>query len=748
MRKLIYIFAISMILLHPVHSLSINSNNTTLSISSNYDSVFNLINFKENNNSIIHVVYSDAMNYFKSNIQFFIPTLLIVLIPLLRFIYQRNKTLKGLYVTIWKKSSSLNQSEILQERPFNKYYYQRPEDKLFQQLLKERKNTLIIGSPLAGKTRAVYQALTNSNKAYDVIIPRFADIKVESFLIPRHFRFWKPKLILIDDLHRFVEIKNFEHLLKISLTSKMFIIATCRSGFEFNKVKNMLLDKNINLEEIFGENIIEFHSISKENGKEIAIKAGINWNDLNFNGTVGSIFMHLSEMEKRFDNCSEIEKTILRGIKRLYITGINKEKQIFLLNWIKNVTQKDGLVGQDFEWEGWLNSLKGKEFIKTKNGNIWIDETYLENIVNVEKSDLAIFKEMITTFNEMPDILFKVGNRANEIGDIVLEKAEYMRTAIRAYEDVLKTITFDHLSIQYAEIHINLANAYRTLAEVEDKVENCKRAIRACEEALKVITLDRFPIQYGAAQDNLGNAYGRLAEVKNNVENCKRAIQGYEEALKVRTFDRFPIQYAITQNNLANAYWMLAEEEDKAENCKRAILACEEALKVETFDRFPFQYAMTQVNLGNAYWTLAEEEDKAENCNRAIQAHEEALKIMTLDHFPIQYATTQNNLGNTYRTLAEVGDKAENCKKSIQAFEKALKVRTFDRFPMDYAFTQNNLGTAYSRLAEVEYKVENCKRAIRAYEEALKIFTLEDFPDTHQLVKQNLNLLFDFCRSE
>lgn len=738
-----------MILLYHIYSLSINSSNTTLSIS-NYSSAFNLINFQENDNSIIHVVYSDAMNYFKRNIQFFITTLLIILIPLLGFIYKKNKTLKGLYLTIWKKSSSLNQSEILQERPFSKYYYQRQEDKLFQQRLNERKSTLIIGSPLSGKTRAVYQALTNSNKVYDVIIPRFADINLESFLIPRHFRFWKPKLILIDDLHRFVEIKNFEHLLNISLKNRMCIIATCRSGFEFKKVKNTLLDKNIHMEEIFGEMIIEFPSISKETGKDIAIKAGIDWNDVNFNGTVGSIFMHLSEMEKRYDNCSETEKNILIAIKKLYVTGINNEKQFFLLNWIKNVTQNDGLVGEDFQWDGWLNSLKGKEFIKTKNNNVWIDETYLENIVDVDKSNLAIFKEMITTFNEMPDILFKVGNRANEIGDIVLEKAEYMKMAIRAYEEMLKNITFDRSSIQYAEIHINLANAYRTLAEVEDKVDNCKRAIQACEVALKVKTLDRFPLQYSAAQDNLGNAYSRLAEVeyKYNVENCKQAIRAYEEALKVRTFDHFTIEYAITQNNLANAYWMLAGEEDKAENCKRAIQACEEALKVRNFNCVPIQYAITNINLGNAYWTLAEVKDKAENCKRAIQAYEEALKIITLDHLPIQWALTQNNLGNTYVTLAEVGDKAENCKKSIQAFEEALKVRTFDRFPMDYAFTHNNLGTAYSRLAEVEYKVENCNRAIRAYEEALKIFTLEDFPDTYQLIKQNLSLLFDFCRSE
>ena len=57
----------------------------------------------------------------------------------------------------------------------------------------------------------------------------------------------------------------------------------------------------------------------------------------------------------------------------------------------------------------------------------------------------------------------------------------------------LKVSTLDQFPMDYAMTQSNLGNAYRTLAEVEDKAENCQKAIKACEEALKVSTLDSSP---------------------------------------------------------------------------------------------------------------------------------------------------------------------------------------------------------------------------------------------------------------
>ena len=429
--------------------------------------------------------------------------LLTILDTLTKFLYNRNKKIKALYEIVWEKSSSLKQNKLLMGRPFFKYYYQRPQDDLVHQLLIDRKNILIIGSPLAGKTRAVYQALTNLNKPYDIIIPNCVDIDIESFLLPKHIMFWKPKLIIIDDLHRFVEKKNFNHLFKISMESNIIVIATCRSGIEYKKVKRIMLENNIAIETIFDENIIEYGKITKEIGNEIANKVEISWNKIKFTGTIGSIFMHLGEMEGRLDGCSDSEKTILRNIKKLYISGIYEGKQFFQLDWIKAVNKRDGLILENFEYEKWLESLEDKEFLKFQEDMVWIDDIHLENIVTLKKTEFSVFKEMKSIFLENPDVLFKIGKHAYEKGIVELEKAEYMKTAIQAYEEALKVTIINRFPMDYAMTQNNIGNAYRTLAEAESKAENCQKAIQAYEEAQRVFTMEDFPDTYQLIQNNL-----------------------------------------------------------------------------------------------------------------------------------------------------------------------------------------------------------------------------------------------------
>jgi tetratricopeptide (TPR) repeat protein len=704
-------------------------------------------------------------------------------------IYRRRKLLNSIYDVKWKSTAKLKPKEVMWERGspktgFHDYYSTREEDDSILAKIENRENVLIVGPPLAGKTRAAYQAFKRLSKPHDVIIPKCNDITPETFLVPRDYKFWRPRILFLDDLHKFVEKKGFELLLRFFLGSDTIIVATCRSGIEYKKVEVKIGSGNIDPGLIFGGSGIELKTIAEEEGKLIADAVNIPWANVNFNGTVGSILLPLREMEIRFDQCNREEKTILRAIKRLFDSGIYKAKQFFPLDWIKIVCgKKYELVGKKYEWKNWLEGLKGKEFVKLEeeylfswdsvpgdddeklketlrddynfdwvkdaeilksddemtisifngknsvkitieeekkkatlkisdggtielkvkkeNGKlniygeefVWMEEVYLEAVVKLEEviTNLNVFREMKDFFTEVPDALFLLGNRAHKVGSIELEKAEFMKIAIEAYEEALEVYTPAHLPLQYAMTQNNLGNAYRTLAEVEGKAENCKRAIEAYERALKVYTPARFPLQHAMTQNNLGTAYQTLAEVAEKAENSKRAIEAYEEALEVRTRDRFPLDYAATMNNLGTAYQTLAEVEGKAENSKRAIEACEEALKVYTRDRFPMQYAATMNNLGTAYGTLAEVEAKAENCRRAIEAYGKALKVYTRDRFPMQYAATMNNLGNAYVTLAEVEAKAENCRRAIEAYEEALKVYTREIFPIQYSSIKNNL---------------------------------------------------------
>ena len=679
-----------------------------------------------------------------------------IAVPLAAFINKRRKLLNSIYGVKGKSTPKLNPKEVMggrasPETGFRDYYSSRPEDDLILAKIENRENVLIVGPPLAGKTRAAYQAFKRLSKPNDVIIPQCDDINAETFLVPWNWKFWRPRILFLDDLHKFVEKNGFERLFRAFLDTDTIIVATCRSGIEYKSMEAKIGGGDIDPEMIFGGSGIELKTITEEEGKKIADAVNIPWANVKFNHTIGSIFLPLREMEIRFNDCNPEEKTILRAIKRLLYSGIYKAKQFFPYEWIKIVCRKKyGLEGEEYDWNKWRERLEEWEFVKLKSDGVWVEEVYLENTVKLEteETELQVLEEMSGVFVDIPEAIFLLGNKAYELGTVKLEKAEFMKRAIGAYEKALEVYTRDRYPMQYGVTQNNLGTAYGTLAEVEGKAENCRRAIEAYEEALKVYTHERFPMDYAMTQNNLGNAYGTLAKIEGKAENCRRAIEAYEEALKVYTHERFPMDYAMTQNNLGAAYSTLAEVEGKAENCRRAIGAYEKALKVRTHKRFPMDYAMTQNNLGAAYSTLAEVEGKAENCRKAIEAYEKALKVYTHDRFSMQYGGTQNNLGNAYGTLAKVEGKAENCRRAIEAYEEALKVYTHERFPMDYAMTQNNLGTAYRTLAEVEGKAENCRRAIEAYEEALKIYTESEYPEFFTVVEVNLKSVRDFCEGE
>jgi len=493
-------------------------------------------------------------DYILKNALTIIGLLLFVGVPLTGYLYWRRKRLKTYFKVIWKKSSSLKHEHLLETRPYDPYYLERDEDRLIRKSISGGSNVVIVGPPLSGKTRAAYEALTKLNKPCDVLMARNTDINLETFLFPKHFKFWRRKILVIDDLHRFVELQNFEHLLRVAAENRTSIIATCRSGFECDKAKKRISERGIDFETIFGQNAFELGKVSEQVAKGVATKTDRDWGEVKFDGTVGSVFMRLTEMEKRFRECKDEEKTILRMLRNLYICGVYKENQVFPLEWVKTASKKVGLEGKDYEWTGWLESLSNKEFLILEKNSARVEEIYLEEVVKpeTEMSDLELFEQMLSSLSGVADAVFNLGNRAYSVGEVHLDRAKYMKLAIRAYQ-----------------------------------------------EGFKVSTLESFPKDYGMTQNNLGIAYGTLAEVEGKAENCRRAIAAFQEALKVRTVDRFPTQYGMTQNNLGNAYRMLAEVEGKAENCRRAILAFHEALKVFTKKDSPDVFVQIQQNLEN-----------------------------------------------------------------------------------------------------------------------------------------------------
>jgi len=693
-------------------------------------------------------------------IGFLVGILVVVIVAILTFLpklihklKKRRQELKKHYEIMWEKSSKLKPKDLLpwrgtEDHGFHKFYHLRQQDRQIEQRLARGNHVLVIGNPLAGKTRAIYQALISSKKKYDVVIPKLLDVyNPLDIHIPSQFTRWRKRVLVLDDIDKFAAKQGFTSFLGEFIKKNVIILATCRMGTEYEMLCHSL-EREL---EWFGKPV-EISKLSKEEKQQVEQQLGKALPE-RFDGNIGSIFVDIKTMRDRFNACTAEEKGILRSLKRLHAAGIYKGRELFSLERLKLACDKlEGIKKEKYEWHALIDSLTkngfvGKvserpAFMEKVEEQMQTEETYLEQVIEDDFSPLANLKEMLSIFSNDPDALNDIGRKAREIGLVDLQKAGYMKVSIEACHKALEVWNIDSFSDNYAMTHNGLGIAYTYLAEVEGKADNCRRAIAAYQEALKVYTLERFPMQYVATQNNLGTAFGTLAEVENKADNCRLAITAYQEALKVRTLERFSMDYAMTQNNLGAAYQTLAEMENKADNCHQAIAAYQEALKVRTLERFPMQYGTTQNNLGNAFGTLAEVENKAGNCHKAIAAYQEALKVRTLDRFPMDYAMTQNNLGDTYRVLAEVEDKSDNCKRAIIALQEALKVRTLERFPMQYAATQNNLGNAYRTLAEVEDKADSCHQAITAFQEALKVYTLERFPMQYATMQLNFGTAY------
>jgi tetratricopeptide (TPR) repeat protein len=331
-------------------------------------------------------------------------------------------------------------------------------------------------------------------------------------------------------------------------------------------------------------------------------------------------------------------------------------------------------------------------------------------------------------------------------------QAEGSKMAIRAYEEAIMIYTSSRLPQQYAAMKNNLAIAYLTLSEVEERANNCRMALDACEEALSYRKLEDQPMAYAALQNNLGNAYLALAEEEvakddgqvdgkgeQNLrcqEYCQLAIEAYCNALMVYTKEDFPRLHATAKTNLANIYLARAQMDDAAANSMKAIKAASEALAFFTLDTSPADYADAQGSLWLAHLILADIEFRAENCSAALEAAEERLKAVRKFGKPFSYASCSKDLAITATMLADLelssDAKLQDCEKAISAALEALRIYRVQSNPQEYAETQILLWAAYSALSELENRAENCKSAIVACQAAIRVYdkiSLEEHAD-------------------
>ena len=451
---------------------------------------------------------------------------------------------------------------------FHDYYYSRELDQAISSAIHEGKNLLVVGDPLAGKSRAVFQALKGLDLAIPIIICRFEDFHLYDYKAPGNVKDLERTVILVDDIHKYTTNETVAIMLTQYDLSGVTVVATCRSGKDLERLKSVE-----SIYALFQETVM-IGSITKEEARVVG-NATAKMPPEGFDGTIGSIFLDLKAMRERYRDAVRDHKVkcILESIKRAYDAGLADRSEELLIARVEHICKAHAQLEMPrYERDSLLEILDKQALIDKVNGDsLRVEEVYLQRVYEGDFCNPEALEATASIFNDDFGALMAISARSIEKVEGSIGISSLADLGIQMLSRCLELRPLANFPVDHAAAMYGLGNAHFHLSTVTDKRTNCEKAISAYNGALSVFTLDQFPMEFSRIQGSLGNAYGILGQVVAKEENCNRAIAAFQEALKVLNLERFPVDYGAIQNNLGNAYKTLAEVSDTAINCDLAI---------------------------------------------------------------------------------------------------------------------------------------------------------------------------------
>ena len=726
----------------------------------------------------------------------------IVLGAIIEYYFEKYIKRREFYEFIWKRSDKITHWNLLKDRSrsilgFNNYFFHRNEiESKILENLEENRNIILIGPPLSGKSRMLLNILKKCKEEFIVIKPKFSNIKYEDFKIPKNlFNHKKRKILILDDIHKYLSYENFFHLFISFIEKEIQIIATCNSGKELDKVENNISISHYNFKNI------EISPITKDTAQLIAKNAGISWMDTEFDGNIGSIFLPIKEMRKRYVDLSVKERALLASIKFAFLSGIFEENLMYSLKLIKKICAMEeiGIEYNQYEFRDYILKLKNLDFLRIKKEHIQIEEMYLIKIINKEMDSLSLhqYEILINHLLEEPFVVRKIGENLVNLGKNNVKIKDYTDLALVAYQKIESS--FDS-EFDKATLYDRYGTAYLNLAAIQDTANNCDMAINYFRKALKYRTKENSPIQYAGTQNGLGLSYYKLADLKDFKINSKLSKEAFAKALDIFTIDKSPIFYSHIQVNLSAIFIAIANMHKKQIYSILALEALFNSLLIADSEKLPFQFGMINRNLGSTYRIIGDAYplEKAHYYNKSIECSTKALEFLD-DKYSLLKISTKETIANTYCTIAEItldyNEKLESYKRSkgmydsiitqelekqnpskfhsillnytstlisymhntndlvrinevIEKLNESLKFYKKERNKIASARIYYNLGRANHLCAQQSIvNFDYCQDAIKFYKKSLKILMKEGSKDKIKMVEKQLNFIYKLCNS-
>ena len=291
------------------------------------------------------------------------------------------------------------------------------EDSIYNKIRDSINNnliTLIIGNPLSGKTRIVYDTLKN-DAFWNLIIPK-KNKEITEYILPTSL---SNILVFFDDIDDYCynDNKSLNNLIKYIVKNQIKCIITCRRGPEFRKLIGYM---DV---EIFNKISTNKFNIPKFNKTDPLVNIFLEANrnrfksDIkHFDGNWGSVFLSLDPMRRRFEKLVREEKkipiAILIGLKlHFYKFNYESSKNEFDDSKIRFFCEKYcSETLSMYDWDQAKNELISNEtelnFIQSSS-NIFIEEAYLDFLYDKDYNSIDVIdstfdsKRLDDLFNKM-----------------------------------------------------------------------------------------------------------------------------------------------------------------------------------------------------------------------------------------------------------------------------------------------------------------------------------------------------------
>ncbi len=403
----------------------------------------------------------------------------------------------------------------ISEEEYIQSFILRPADQKIKEMIEKRRNVLILGPSMQGKSREAFQILYEMKEKLGGF--SFLRPLIKQYIkdIPKK----KKVIIFLNDLDKYAN-ENFalSEFLR-NFQNETIIVATCRTGDEYDNAC-----KKYSYEiETFEKINLEY--IDERSAEELARKTGRPVDD--FDGTPGSILLGLGRIEQKIHELPKESKALLRAMKLLAISYIYSPK----VKVLKGVSE-DIFLTPGIQFEDNLRLLIETGLIMEYKNilRIWHDKYF----------DFIDYHFDIEHLHKLSQTLF----RLKEIEGLIYLSSWYGNN--RLYNEVIETCNIAlELGPKYTGAFNNRGLAYYYKGELDKAIENCDMAIK-------------FGPKYAGTFNNRGLAYTDKGELD-------KAIEDYNEAIRLDPKD------AVAFNNRGNVYIKRGELDKAIKDCNKAI---------------------------------------------------------------------------------------------------------------------------------------------------------------------------------